>query len=152
MAKRTGTLSSEELGAWRGFLRVQASVLKELDADMRADHGLPVSSYEVMLFLNEAPEGRMRMSELAGGVLLSKSGLTRLVDRLEEKGFVERQATQDDARGAYAVITTAGREWFNAARVTHLDGVRRLFTSRFDDDELRELAAHWERVLPGASS
>ena len=153
MPARTGeTLSPTELAAWRGFLRVQSWALKELDAEMQTAHGLPVSSYEVLLFLATSPKGEMRMSELASGVLLSKSGLTRLVDRLELLGYVRRRASSSDARGAYAVITDAGREWFAEARKTHLAGVRRRFTDRFSDEELEELAAYWDRILPGVSS
>ena len=152
MPARTGkTLSPKELAAWRGFLRVQSGIVKELDAEMQAEHGLPLSSYEVLLFLATSPDGEMRMSELASGVLLSKSGLTRLVDRLERLGYVQRRAATSDARGAYAVITDRGREWFEKARVTHLRGVRERFSDRFSDAELEQMAAFWDRVLPGAS-
>ena len=94
----------------------------------------------------------MRMSEIADSVLLSRSGVTRLVDRLERDGLVERVPCEDDARGQYAVLTPRGRETFDAARATHLAGVRRRFLERFDADELRTLAAFWERLVPGATS
>ena len=140
-------LDREELGAWRGMLRVHAELTKALDAELAETHGLPLSSYEVLLFLAGEPGGRMRMSELADSVLLSRSGLTRLVDRLERAGLLERVQCDEDARGYFAQITPAGREEFNAARRTHLEGVRRLFLSRFSRDELRELGGLWERVL-----
>jgi DNA-binding MarR family transcriptional regulator len=142
-------LDREELGAWRGMLRVHAELTKALDAELTEAHGLPLSSYEVLLFLSDSPEGRMRMSELADSVLLSRSGLTRLVDRLERAGLLERVQCDEDARGYFARITLAGRETFDAARRTHLDGVRRLFLSRFSREELRELGGLWERVLVG---
>ena len=140
-------LDREELGAWRGMLRVHAELTKALDAELTEVHGLPLSSYEVLLFLAGEPDGRMRMSELADSVLLSRSGLTRLVDRLERGGLLERVQCNEDARGYFAQITPAGREAFNEARHTHLEGVRRLFLSRFSRDELRELGGLWERVL-----
>jgi DNA-binding MarR family transcriptional regulator len=139
-------LDSEELAAWRGMLRVHAELTKELDAELTRTHALPLSSYEVLLFLADAPEGRMRMSELADSVLISRSGLTRLVDRLERAGLLERVQCEDDARGYFAEITPAGRRLFAAARRTHLDGVRRLFLSRYSREELRLLGAMWERL------
>jgi DNA-binding MarR family transcriptional regulator len=145
-------LDSEELGAWRGMLRVHAELTKALDAELTEVHGLPLSSYEVLLFLAGEPEGRMRMSELADSVLLSRSGLTRLVDRLERGGLLERVQCDEDARGYFAQITPAGREAFNEARRTHLEGVRRLFLSRFSREELRELGGLWERVLVGSAA
>jgi DNA-binding MarR family transcriptional regulator len=109
-------LDREELGAWRGLLRVHARLTKALDADLVREHGLPLSSYEVLLFLADAPEGRLRMSELADGVLLSRSGLTRLVDRMERQGLLRRERCDDDARGYHALITDEGRELFQRAR------------------------------------
>jgi DNA-binding MarR family transcriptional regulator len=144
-------LDREQLGAWRGLLRVHARLTKALDADLVREHDLPLSSYEVLLFLAEAPDGRLRMSELADGVLLSRSGLTRLVDRMERDGLLRRERCEDDARGYYAIITDAGRELFRRARATHLDGVRELFLNRLSAAELRTLAGLWERVSPGAA-
>ena len=85
-------------------------------------------------------------------MLLSRSGLTRLVDRLERAGLLERVQCSEDARGYFAQITPAGREAFNEARRTHLEGVRRLFLSRFSREELRELGGLWERVLVGSAA
>ena len=133
------------------MLRIHAAMSRALDAQLVAGHGLSLSSYEVLLFLADAPEGRMRMSELADSVLLSRSGLTRLCDRLERDGLVERHAAPDDGRGSYAVITPAGLELFHAARRTHLAGVRARFTSHFDTEELERLGTLWERVRPGAA-
>jgi DNA-binding MarR family transcriptional regulator len=145
-------LSREELGAWRGLLRVHAGMTKALDAELVREHGLPLSSYEVLLFLADAPDGRLRMAELAEGVLLSRSGLTRLVDRMERDGLLRRERCEDDARGYHALITDRGRELFGQARRTHLDGVRERFLSHLSPDELRTLARLWEKVAPGASS
>jgi DNA-binding MarR family transcriptional regulator len=144
-------LSEAELASWRGFLRVHAALERELDAELIANHGLPLSSYEVLLTVADAPGERMRMSEIADSVLLSRSGVTRLVDRLERDGLVERIPCEDDARGQYAVLTERGREAFDAARATHLAGVRRRFLERFECDDLRRMAGYWERLVPGAT-
>jgi DNA-binding MarR family transcriptional regulator len=144
-------LSEAELASWRGFLRVHAALEHDLDAELMANHGLPLSSYEVLLTVADAPGERMRMSEIADSVLLSRSGVTRLVDRLERDGLVERIPCEDDARGQYAVLTERGREAFDAARATHLAGVRRLFLERLECDDLRRMAGYWERLVPGAT-
>jgi DNA-binding MarR family transcriptional regulator len=139
-------LDKEELGAWRGLLRAHAGLTRELDAELTREHELPLSSYEVLLFLNDSEEGRMRMSELADSVLLSRSGLTRLVDRLERQGLLRRERCDSDARGLFAEITPEGRRLFDAARQTHLDGVRRLFLSHFSRAELRTLGSLWQKL------
>jgi DNA-binding MarR family transcriptional regulator len=128
------------------MLRAHAALTRELDAQLAREHKLPLSSYEVLLFLADAPDGRMRMAELAEGVLLSRSGLTRLVDRLEREGLLKRKPCESDARGFFAEITPKGRRLFDAARRTHLEGVRSLFLSRFSRDELRALGELWQKL------
>jgi DNA-binding MarR family transcriptional regulator len=145
-------LTRRELAAWRGFLRVHAALAKSLDAELVAAHRLPITAYEVLLFLEAAPGGVMRMSELADSVLLSRSGMTRLVDRLEAEGLIERRSYPQDRRGWLAAITDRGRQRLLEARPTHLAGVRERFLSRFSEQELDELASFWERVLPGAAA
>ena len=142
-------LNADELGAWRGFLRVHSKLTRELDAELAAAHGLPLSSYEVLLFLADAPDGQLRMAQLADSVLLSPSGLTRLVDRLEKAGLVRRESCPADRRGFEAVITDDGRAALAEARPTHLSGVRRRFLEHFSTDEMRTLSAYWDRVLQG---
>src|SRR4051794_27231921 len=93
-------LSPRELAAWRGFLRVHAALAKALDEELQAAHGLPLSSYEVLAVLQAAPGKRLRMAELADRVLLSRSGMTRLVDRLARDGLLRRELCSDDGRGA----------------------------------------------------
>ena len=144
-------LAPEELAAWRGLLRVHSALVKALDAELLAGHELPLTSYEVLINLQAAPGRRRRMAELADGVLLSRSGMTRLVDRLEREGLLERDPCTDDGRGTYAVLTDKGEEWLGRARPTHLDGVRERFLEHFGPDELQVLATYWERVLPGAA-
>ena len=132
------------------MLRVHAQLVKALDANLEAAHGLPLSHYDVLLQVSCAPGQRMRMCELADGVLLSRSGLTRLVDRMAKDGLLERCACEDDARGSFACLTPAGRARLDEARPTHLAAVRELFLSSFSDDELTLLAGLWQRVLPAA--
>jgi DNA-binding MarR family transcriptional regulator len=131
------------------MLRVHATLTKALDADLEAAHGLPLSSYEVLLNLADAEGQRMRMSDLAASVILSRSGLTRLVDRLEREGLIVRESCPSDARGSFATLTPAGRRKLDAARATHLAGVRSMFVEHFSADELEVLGAAWERLLPG---
>jgi DNA-binding MarR family transcriptional regulator len=139
-------LSPRELRAWRGLLRVHAQIVKALDAELESTHGLGVTSYEVLMYLADSPDGRMRMHDLAASVLLSRSGLTRLVDRLERDGLIERKACESDARGAFAVLTATGRAKLTNARRTHLDGVRRHFVEHLSEVELDGLGQLWERL------
>jgi DNA-binding MarR family transcriptional regulator len=145
-AQTARLLDEEELAAWRGLLRAHDRLTKALDVDLVSAHGLPLTSYEVLLFLADSSEGRLRMSELADSVLLSRSGLTRLVDRLERQGLLRRESCASDRRGAYAAITQRGRELFDRARATHLDGVRRRFLDHLSADELRSLGELWRRT------
>jgi DNA-binding MarR family transcriptional regulator len=145
-------LDERELRAWRGMLRAHAALTKALDADLDSAHGLPLSSYEVLLYLDDAPDRRMRMRDLAASVILSRSGLTRLADRLEREGLIRRESCPSDARGAYAVLTPAGAETLAIARTTHLAGVRSLFLQHFSEDELDVLGDAWDRVIPGSAS
>jgi DNA-binding MarR family transcriptional regulator len=149
MSATGNLLDRNELAAWRGMLRVHADMTRVLDAELTRRHGLPLTSYEVLLFLADSPDGRMRMSELADSVLLSRSGLTRLVDRLERDGLLEREQCEEDARGYFAAITDRGRAVFNEARRTHLAGVRERFLSRFSHEDLRTLGELWEKVPHG---
>lgn len=153
MATRTlRELEPVELAAWRGLLRAHATLAKELDAELDGAHGLPLSSYEVLVVLESAPEHKLRMAELAEHVLLSRSGMTRLIDRLEREGHVARHTCDRDGRGCYAALTEKGARCVGEARATHLAGVRERFLRHFSDDELRMLAACWDRLAPGATS
>ena len=142
-------LDARELRAWRGLHRAHDCLSKALDARLEAAHGLALSSYEVLVHLSEAEAGRMRMHDLASSVMLSRSGLTRLVDRLERDGYLERCSCTHDARGAFAVLTTAGREKLEAARETYLVTVRELFLAHFSSEELDRLNDAFDRILGG---
>jgi DNA-binding MarR family transcriptional regulator len=130
------------------MLRVHSRLVKVLDARLDEDHGLPLTSFEVLVHLSEADGERMRMCDLAESILLSRSGLTRLVDRLERDGLLERVACDDDARGSYAKLTQSGRAKLDEARVSHLEGVRSLYLEHFSVEELELLGSLWERILP----
>jgi DNA-binding MarR family transcriptional regulator len=140
-------LSARELAAWRGLLAAHATLIARLDAELEREHGLPLTSYEVLLYLADAEGGHLRMGELADRLLLSRSGITRLVDRLERQGMIERERCEDDGRGFNAVLTAAGRRKLDAARPAHLGGVRRHFLAQLEPGELDSLAAIWGRLL-----
>jgi DNA-binding MarR family transcriptional regulator len=142
------TLSPTEQRAWRGLVRAHACLVKRLDAQLEAEHGVPLSSYEVLNRLADTEGGKLRMHDIAASAMLSRSGLTRLVDRLERDGLVSRCSCENDARGAYAVITDAGRERLAQAKVTHRAGIRELFVAHYSEAELELLAPLLERLLP----
>jgi len=130
---------TDRLEAWRLFLRSHSTITRRLDADLIAAHGLTLRDYEVLIHLSWAPEGRMRPSDLTDSVILTRSGVTRLLAGLEEAGFVRRESCPSDRRVIYATLTDEGREKLKAARPTHLQGVNELFTERFDEEELETL-------------
>jgi DNA-binding MarR family transcriptional regulator len=138
-------LTAHELAAWRGLLEIHARLTQRLDAQMRAGHGLPLSTYEVLMFLADAPEHRLRMSDIADRVLLSRSGCTRLVDRLVELGYATRCAADGDRRGLFAQITEAGLTKVEAARAAHHRGIRRYFLDRLTPTDQIALGDIWSR-------
>jgi DNA-binding MarR family transcriptional regulator len=139
-------LEPAQLAAWRGLLRTYAVLVRDLDADLRAAHSLSISGYELLRFLDDAPDGRLRPGELASAALLTPSGITRLCDRLERDGLVARESCEEDGRGSLVALTPAGRERVRAARATHLGGVRERFLGRLDDAEIATLGAVWGRI------
>jgi len=144
-------LTREELGAWRGLLRAQSVVLRELDAELGAAHAPSLCAFERPVVLEDAPEHRLRMSDLSHAALLRPSGVTSLVDRLQREGFVTRQRSTSVGRGHYAVLTATGARRLQKACRTHLEGVRRLFPEACSAAELRELARLWDKVVPEAA-
>ena len=152
MTAEVHELEAAELAAWRGMLKVHSALVKALDSELEAAHGLPLSSYEVLIYLRVAPGKRLRMAELADRTLLSRSGMTRLVDRLERDGLVERVSCADDARGAFARLTEAGRAKLREAAPTHLEGIRRHFLAHVTPEQLALLGAAWDAVGGAAAS
>jgi DNA-binding MarR family transcriptional regulator len=128
--------SPDELAVWRAFLRAHATLIRTLEAELGEADEIPLASYDVLVQLAEAPDRRLRMTELADRVLLSRSGLTRLVDRLERGGLVRREPCVDDARGMYAVLTDDGIDRLRSASRVHLAGVVEHFVRRFNRQDL----------------
>jgi DNA-binding MarR family transcriptional regulator len=117
----------EELAPWRAFLHAHARITRRLDDELQAQHGLSLAEYDALLQIATSPGRRLRMNLIAQRVLLSRSGVTRLIDRLVAEGAVERVACSTDARGAEAVLTASGLDRMRAASRTHLAGVQRYF-------------------------
>ncbi|MFI6788537.1 MarR family winged helix-turn-helix transcriptional regulator [Nonomuraea sp. NPDC050383] len=146
---RDESLTAEELAVWRMLQRAQVRITRHLEAELLDAHDLPLASYDVLSQLAEAPGRRLRMNDLAGRVLLSRSGLTRLIDRLQRDGLVSREACESDARGLFAVLTDAGAARLAEATPTYLRGVRAQFLDVLGPGEVtrvRELAARLAEV------
>jgi DNA-binding MarR family transcriptional regulator len=138
------------LDAWARLLRGHAAITRALSAELEADHGLTINDYEALLLLSRADEGRQRRVDLAEQQLLTPSGVTRLLDGLEQIGLVERAACSSDRRVTYAVLTDGGRARLEEASASHLTGVRAFLEDRFSGQELDQLAELLGR-LPGAA-
>lgn len=143
---RIPTPDDPRLDAWRTFLFAHAQVRRQLERELQAEQEMSLGEYEVLLFLAYSGERRLRMSELADRMVLSRSGATRLVDRLEAAGFVERVSCDTDRRGQWAQLTRAGYERLRAASPTHLRGIGEHFLDRIPADELAALRGTLERV------
>jgi DNA-binding MarR family transcriptional regulator len=142
-------LNARELSAWRGFIRTHALLWRELEASLERKHDLSLSAYDVLVLLDEAPGGRLRMSDLAEGVLMTSGGFTRLADRLCAEGLVARERSPSDGRGFELVLTPPGRELLDRARETHRADVRRFFLAHIGAEEQASLGALWERIGSG---
>lgn len=134
------------IATWVAFLRSHTAITRQMNADLLAGHDLTLSDYEVLLRLSSAEGGVMRRVDLANSVLLTASGITRLLDGLERAGFVEKASCASDARVSYAKLTDAGARKFAEARRTHLAGVEALFTGRYSDAELASLGELLSRL------
>jgi DNA-binding MarR family transcriptional regulator len=132
--------------AWAHLLRAHAALTRRFSSELLAEHGLTLNDYEVLLHLAHAPERRLRRVDLAESILLTPSGITRLLEGLERAGYVARAACAGDARVTYAVLTEAGYDKVREAAPTHLGGIRELFGDRFSDEELAVLASLLERL------
>jgi DNA-binding MarR family transcriptional regulator len=139
-------LSDEEMRAWQALLHAHHEVIRKLDRELREEHGLPLAAYDVLVRLARAPDRALRMTDLAQRVLLSPSGLTRLVDRLVARGLVERRTDPADGRVALACLTEAGRHEVRRAARTHLRGIREHFTGRLSESQLRGVASGLEAI------
>jgi DNA-binding MarR family transcriptional regulator len=142
-------LEGVALDAWRSYLQSHASILRVLDAELVAEQGMTTRDYEVLLYLAQAEDRRLPMSALAESTMLTRSGITRLVDGLVANGLIERVSCSADARVSYARLTDTGYEKLREAGCTHIAGIRRLFLEHFNAEEIDQLASLLSR-LPGA--
>ena len=132
--------------AWQAFLRASIRLMERLDAELEG-HGISLADYEILVHLSGEPSGELRMTELAARTLVSRSGLTRRLDRLVESGLVARRSCPTDRRGVLAVLTAAGRERLEEAAPTHVEGVRRHFLAPLHAQDLVALAESLDAVV-----
>lgn len=142
-----GGLTETELRAWQALLHAHHEISETLDRELRQEHALSLSEYDVLLRLARAPRRALRMSDLADRVLLSPSGLTRLVTRLSARGLVQRRSEPEDGRVALAALTDRGLVELRKAAATHLRGIRQHFTGRLTEAQLRNVASGLEVVV-----
>ena len=140
-------MSDTDVAAWAALLRVHAALVPQLDRELQAACGLPLTWYDVLLELNAAPGRRLSMGELGQVAVVSRTRVSRVVDHLVAAGLVTRESNPDDRRSAYAAITEAGRERLRAAAPVYLGGIRRHFTERMTAGEARTVAGALEKVL-----
>jgi DNA-binding MarR family transcriptional regulator len=144
--------SPEEFHAWRGLIRLREAVMREIDRRLLRDSALSLADYGVLITLVTAPDLRLRMSSLGAQRMLTPSGITRVVNRLEERGFVHREPDPADGRAALAVLTRPGLEALRQAQVIHHATVRELYLGRLTPNELDRLARLFEKALPGVAT
>ena len=144
--------SPEEFQAWRGLIRLREAVMREIDRRLQHDGLISLADYGVLITLVTAPGLRLRMSDLGARRMLTPSGITRVVVRLEAQGFVRREPDPADGRAAFAALTRPGLEELRRAQVVHHATVRELYLGRLTKHELERLAAAFEKALPGVVS
>lgn len=140
-------IDQKRLAVWKTFLRAHASLLRILESELQAQQGLSLTWYEVLLHLSKDPRGGLRMQELAEAVVLSRSGLTRLLDRMEKAGLVQRRPCVHDRRGAYALITPEGKTLFNQIRPIVLQGIETHFARHLDEAACDTLLEVFSKIL-----
>jgi len=143
------TLTGHALHAWRSFLQSHAAIVRELDAELLAEHGMTTRDYQALLYLAQAEGRRLPMSALSERTMLTRSGITRLIDGLVCEDWVQRVSCSKDARISYAEITDAGYKKLVEAGATHISGIERMFLERYSPEELATLGELLGR-LPGA--
>ena len=149
MPKKLETSSSSVARAWVRFLRAHTAITSQMDATLREKHAISLREYEVLLAIADSPEGRLRRVDLAAKVLLTQSGITRILEPLEKRGLVEKVPSPEDRRVSFAALTRAGDRLLTAAARTHGKDIHGLFSARYTKKELAALDALLER-LPGA--
>lgn len=142
-----GTPNSDKaLGAWESFLHAHARAWEQLSRELKEERGIELSWYDVLYQLSKAPGQRLRLQDLANRVLYSRSGLTRLVDRMAKAGLVTREPCEEDRRGTWAVLTAEGLRTFRRAAPTHLRGIQEHFVRKLTDEEVEVIARAMEKV------
>jgi DNA-binding MarR family transcriptional regulator len=140
-------LSPEELAAWSGFLWAHARIVRALHTELEREHGLPLTSYDVLFQLSIATDRRLRMHELADAIVLSRSGLTGVIDQLEQGGLVKQERGDADPHEIYTRLTDRGFDVLAEATPTHIAGIKKHFLGRLSDKETKQLAVIWPAVL-----
>ena len=140
-------LDERKLAVWRGFLEAHATVIRKLERDLMAQAGVPISWYDVLVHLSEAPQGRLRHQVLADSLVLSRSGITRLVDRMVDAGLVRREASTQDRRVSYVVLTGEGRAALDRAGPGHIHSVVEHFARHLKGSETAALDSFFTRLL-----
>jgi DNA-binding MarR family transcriptional regulator len=135
------------LAAWRNFLTAHARVIDVIDRELVAAQRVPLHWYDVLIELVEAPDNRLRLHELAQRVVLSRSGLTRLLDKLENAGLLYREAAASDRRGAFAVLTEAGKDAVRHAWPVYAQAIARYFVPHMNEEEARIVRDVFSRVM-----
>lgn len=147
----TQQLDELHLGAWRGFITTHSRLITVIDKQLEAAGCVPLNWYDVLIELKEAPQQRLRMAELANKVVLSRSGLTRLIDKMETAGLLTRETTPEDGRGAYAVLTDVGYNALRKAWPVYAQAIQEVFASYLTENEAKLLTTVFERMLHGQS-
>ena len=150
MSTQVPRRTTPEIVAWVGLVRAHASTMRRFNAELVAEHDLTINDYEVLLHLSHADDRRLRRVDLAQLVLLTPSGITRLLEGLERAGYVERATCESDARVTYAQLTDEGEEKLRHASTSHVAGIRDFFRERFSKEELEVLGGLLERLPPDA--
>ena len=140
-------LTDAEFRAWHGCLRFTNTMMRELDSALIAAHGISVKEFDVLITLFNAPAGRLRMTELSERVVLTPSGVTHLVTRLERDRLVHRVVDEDDRRSFFAEMTREGRRRLRESRPTHNEVVRTHLTKRLNATQLKTMGALWDAIL-----
>ncbi len=139
-------LDDKQLSIWRAFVNAHAAVIERIEKDLSDQRKIPLTTYDVLVALYQAPERKLRMTELAKRVVLTRSGLTRVVERLEREGLVTRERTDDDRRGAFAVLTREGKKSFLATWPTYAYGISNYFLSYLDEEERKAIQSGLTKI------
>jgi DNA-binding MarR family transcriptional regulator len=142
-------VTDAELAAWRAFIKAHARIIERIEQDLDAQKRVPLTTYDVLIALFEAPEKKLRFKELTGKIILTKSGITRLVDRLEKEGLIVREKDEQDRRGLYAVLTPAGESELRKAWPVYARGIKNYFASALSEDEVEAIRSAMENIRRG---